>query len=100
MITKEGMLMQERQRSVEAHSLKETVRRLRFENKEVCLCDRNGYAHAVEAVVHGGAFLNIYILKIQRYVLVITKKGMLMQERQRSVDTLPQGDCPTSVIQK
>ena len=34
-----GMLMQERQRSAEAHSLKETVRRLRFENKEVCLCD-------------------------------------------------------------
>lgn len=32
-----GMLMQERQRSTEAHSLKETVRRLRFENKEVRL---------------------------------------------------------------
>ena len=27
-------------------------------------------------------------------------KGMLMQERQRSVGTLPQGDCPTSVIRK
>ena len=38
-ITKKGMLMQERQRSAEAHSLKETVRRLRFENKEVYLCD-------------------------------------------------------------
>ena len=50
--------------------------------------------------MHGGAFLNIYVSKIKRYVLVITKKGMLMQERQRSVDTLPQGDCPTSVIQK
>ncbi|KAK7505603.1 hypothetical protein BaRGS_00003348, partial [Batillaria attramentaria] len=35
-----GMLMQERQRAAEAHSLRETVRRLRAENKEVeCMAE-------------------------------------------------------------
>ena len=43
MITKKCMLMQERQRSAEALSLKETVRRLQFENEEVCLCDHKGH---------------------------------------------------------
>jgi hypothetical protein len=35
-----GMLVQERQRSAETYALKETIRRLRFENKEVIGGDR------------------------------------------------------------
>ena len=84
-----GMLMQERQRSAEAHSLKETVRRLRFENKEVCLRDHQEEMGGQVDQLRQSWEEERRELAVQNQLLeeeLADMKGMLMQERQRSAE--------------